>query len=446
MRKATPILWSLYNIPTVWNPLLPGNSFDAASHHRFCLATWTILRHRLRYRSTYRFDSALSETGPLIAVGRAGRASSLHLGASAGCGTCDSAMSDRPHAVLSGRPVVKAGPDSPREKSRFDVKLNDHGNDILKATAAAAMEASIQTARLQQESNHLVERTRIDSAQCSSNSVPQLPSEKPSGHSEIKASPDIRTSPSRDEARRGASTDSIADSPTLRKHAIPIEEGVNTLPVVQPTSPNREAAAAPASSPTGQSLPSFRQLTGQLGQLTDLAEAATQQDARVPPTLHHHSQSISSASHSPLMAFFPPYPNNAHTSPTAYYQPDPRSPASATGEAHQYGSPKQYPVTAYYTDRRRSSAIAETTPIFPPPMPSLPTHSSSGESHGHASSSTDGYSTTHTTPIDGPIPPEGIRRPMLPPPPGMTVVPLEGFRCDYPGCTAPPFQTQYLLR
>ncbi|KAF2209655.1 hypothetical protein CERZMDRAFT_46715 [Cercospora zeae-maydis SCOH1-5] len=27
----------------------------------------------------------------------------------------------------------------------------------------------------------------------------------------------------------------------------------------------------------------------------------------------------------------------------------------------------------------------------------------------------------------------------------MTIVPIGGFKCDYPGCTAMPFQTQYLL-
>ena len=352
-------------------------------------------------------------------------------------------MSGKPHAVLAGRPIVKAGPDSP-EESRSDSKLSDNGNDILKATAAAAMEASVRASQPHQESKHLLEGNIIDSAQNSTESVPQLPPEKQSDNSETKAPLKISTSPSRDEAQRRASKDSIADSPTLRKHAIPIEEGTaNTLPVVQPTSPSREAAA---SSPTGQSLPSFRQLTGQLGQLTELAEAATQQDSRATPAMHQHSQSFSSASQSPMMPFFPSYSNSAQTSPTGYYHPDPRSPTSATGEGHQYGSPKQYPVTAYYTDRRRSSAMAETGPSFPPSMPSLPTQSSSGESYGATSSSTDGYSTTHTTPIDGPVPTEGIQRPILPPPPGMTVVPLGGFRCDYPGCTAVPFQTQYLLR
>lgn len=350
-------------------------------------------------------------------------------------------MSDKAHAVQAGRPIVKAGPDSP-EESRSDAKLSDNGNDILKATAAAAMEASLRASRPRHESKHLAERTRIDSAQNSSDSVPQLSSETQFEHHETKAPLKVRTSPSRDEAQRRASKDSIADSPTLRKHAIPIEEGTaNTLPV--PASPSRDAAA---SSPTGQSLPSFRQLTGQLGQLTELAEAATQQDARAPPAIHHHSQSFSSASQSPMLPFFPSYSNSAQTSPTGYYHPDPRSPTGATSDGHQYGSPKQYPVTAYYTDRRRSSAMTETAPNFPPPMPSLPTNSSSGESHGATSSSTDGYSTTHTTPIDGPIPTEGIQRPILPPPPGMTVIPLGGFKCDYPGCTAVPFQTQYLLR
>ncbi|KAM3418371.1 hypothetical protein BST61_g4368 [Cercospora zeina] len=353
-------------------------------------------------------------------------------------------------AAAAGRPnIVKAGPDLPGNvRSHSDTGQNhcNSASDALKATAAAAMQESDRASRPPQETKSLVERTRIDSAQNSADTVPQLPSET-SQDSDAVAPPELRTSVSREQLSNRASRDSIANSPTLRKHAIPVEEGTaNTLPIVQPTSPSRDATAA---SPTGQSLPSFRQLTGQLGQLTELAEAATQQDSRLAPAAHHHSQPFSSAtSPSPMMPFFPPYANSAHTSPTAFYPPGPRSPTSGAGESHPYGSPKQYAVSAYYTDRRRSSAATETNPNFPPPIPSLPTlptNSSSGDSHGQTNSSTDGYSTAQTTPTEGPIPTEGIQRPILPPPPGMTIVPIGGFKCDYPGCTAMPFQTQYLL-
>ena len=55
--------------------------------------------------------------------------------------------------------------------------------------------------------------------------------------------------------------------------------------------------------------------------------------------------------------------------------------------------------------------------------------------------SPDGYSTTHTTPIDLP---NGTPSPTQ----SLSGIPWStmGFKCDYPGCTALPFQTQYLLR
>lgn len=355
-------------------------------------------------------------------------------------------MAERTSTAFPGRPnIVKAGPDSPEDFGGQLDSTGKHNGDAtasLKATAAAAMQESDRTDRPHSETTNLVERTRVDSAQNSADSIPQLPPARRPQTDDGKPS-QLIVPPPQDELQGRTSRDSIANSPTLRKHAIPIEEGIaNTLPVV-PASPKREATA---SSPTAQSLPSFRQLTGQLGQLTELADAATQQDSRMPPATHHHSQSFSSTtSQSPLVPFFPPYLSGGQTSPTAYYPSGPRSPPSVMAESNHYGSPKQFATTAYYTDRRRSSTITETAP---PTIPSLPTNSSSGESHGHTSSSTDGYSTTHTTPIDGsgPVPTEGIQRPILPPPPGMTVVPLGGFKCDYPGCTAMPFQTQYLLR
>ncbi|KXT02824.1 hypothetical protein AC578_5390 [Pseudocercospora eumusae] len=314
--------------------------------------------------------------------------------------------------------------------------------DALKATAAAAMQETDRASISLETTKDSPERARVDSAQQSSESVPQLPPDQrspPSGQS----SPPLRlkTASTQSDLRSPPSEDTIANSPTLRKHAIPIEEGTaNTLPAVQPTSPTDHVAT----SPNSQSLPSFRQLTGQL---TELAEVATQQDPRVPPApQHQHSQSFGSATaQSPMMPYYTPFTNSAQTSPTTYHGFGPRSPTSTISESHHYGSPQQYATAAYYPDRRRSSALTEPgPPLFPPPVPSLPSNSS-GESHGHAGSSTDGYSTAQTTPIDPSIPIDGMQRPILPPPPGMSVIPAGGFKCDYPGCNAVPFQTQYLL-
>ena len=231
--------------------------------------------------------------------------------------------------------------------------------------------------------------------------------------------------------------DSIATSPTLAKYAIPVEEGnIGTLPALQPTSPTSHGIPT---SPQSERLPSFRQLT-------QLADAATQQENRAPQYSHHHSQSFgSAAAQSPSLPYH--IPSNTQMSPNSQYTfSAARSPTSTMGD--HYSSPTQMAGNPYYMERRAS--VFHEHPIGMPP--SLPSASSSGESHGPGGSSTDGYSTNHTTPIDSAVLPDGIQRniPILPPPRGMpphsAAMLLSGFKCDYPGCEAAPFATQYLLR
>lgn len=234
--------------------------------------------------------------------------------------------------------------------------------------------------------------------------------------------------------------DTIAASPTLAKHVISAPH--NTLPAVQPTSPAQDRDAG-----SPNRLPSFRQLTGQLNELADAAA----QEPR--PYSHNHSQSFgSTTSQSPRLPYHPPgYSGSAHTSPAGpSYGYIARSPtgASTTSDIHQvqYGSPPQYPTPTAYFIHRRSSAATDNGQ-FPASLPSAST-TSSGESHGHPGSSTDGYSTAHTTPVDQPPTADSTPRPILPPVPGMSqsAMVMSSFKCDYSGCTAAPFQTQYLLR
>ena len=229
--------------------------------------------------------------------------------------------------------------------------------------------------------------------------------------------------------------ETIATSPRLARHAIPVEEGnAGTLPALQPISPTTNGIST---SPRSEKLPSFRQLT-------ELADAATHHENRVPQYSHHHSQSLGSGTaQSPVLPYH--IPPTTQMSPSSQYTFSARSPTSTIGD--HYSSPTQYPGNAYYMERR-TSAIHEQMGL----PPSLPSASSSGESHGPASSSTDGYSTSHTTPIDSAVLQDGMQRsiPILPPPRGMppqsTTLLLGGFKCDYPGCEALPFSTQYLLR
>lgn len=317
--------------------------------------------------------------------------------------------------------------------------------DDLQKFAALAMRVG------ERSPQRLVSRPvhRVDSAQDSSESVPQLAPEKRPQRSGRASPLKLNTEPpSMANLPAALAEDSITKSPTLSKHMIQVEEKVtSSLPPVQGNSPTADTSAT---SPKKKSLPPFRQLAD----LADIAsqQQGTPQDARAPTQhSHQHSHSFSSTtSQSPMVPYHPSYTNSAQTSPVSYHG-FARSPTSTVGEGFTYGSPSQYPGSAYYADRRTSVAN-ESSHTYPTPVPSLPSNPSSGESQvGNAGSSTDGYSTSHTTPVEaGPLPPDGMQRPILPPVPGMPAglagISTGGFTCDYPGCTALSFQTQYLLR
>ncbi|KAI6888256.1 hypothetical protein KC318_g12022 [Hortaea werneckii] len=236
-----------------------------------------------------------------------------------------------------------------------------------------------------------------------------------------------------------------AISPTVDRHFISTgQPTVDTLPAVQ-TLPKRDSAES--HSPRKERLPSFSQFTGQLN---ELAEAAATREPQ-QPFGHRHTQSFGSAtSQSSAVAYSTPAfarRPSIQTSPVSNYAQSIRSPTHTVNDNSQavYGSPQQYAAPlAYFSHRRLSNTHDGATCMYPASLPSAGT--SSSESHGHPGSSTDGYSTNHTTPIDQPPTIDGNPRPILPPPPGMAgSIMMGGFKCDFSGCTAPPFQTQYLL-
>lgn len=287
----------------------------------------------------------------------------------------------------------------------------------LQETAALALERD--------SSNESSAPPRIDSARDSSEKVPQV--EKPGLTLNTRPAPGSVSIPPADE--------SIMSSPILSKKMIHAESNTaNTLPAVQQSgSPQQEDSST---SHRKESLPPFQQLA-------NLAEAATQlgghQDVRGPASSgHHHTPSNGSTMPSPMVLHHPPYPLSAQTSPTTtLYPQSARSPTSTISDGHHFASPQVATPLGYYSDRRSSTAT-EGGRHFAPPVPSLPSQSSSGDSIYGNASSTDGYSTSHTTPSEH-------NRPILPPPPGMSVISAGGFKCDFDGCSAAPFQTQYLL-
>lgn len=150
----------------------------------------------------------------------------------------------------------------------------------------------------------------------------------------------------------------------------------------------------------------------------------------------------------------------AMRSPHAYpfTHPSPAASETSPRAGHPLGitSPQ-----AFFSTNRRPSVAGDYPPVAGDCPHGLPSASSTDNSY--ASASTDGYSpSTNPTPqsdashrlsIDGTMA-EG--RPILPPPVpsvqhlAISTVPPHGqpggFTCDFPGCTAQAFQTQYLLK
>ena len=125
----------------------------------------------------------------------------------------------------------------------------------------------------------------MDSAQESLESVPQLPKQDAVRENEVASQLTLQTS--MQPPAVGDSQDSIAKSPTLRKHVIQGGDGsAHTLPAVHATSPTTETAV---NRQRKESLPSFRQLA-------DLADIASQQsttsEARPAMPARQHSHSI----------------------------------------------------------------------------------------------------------------------------------------------------------
>nr|OQO26784.1 hypothetical protein B0A51_07388 [Rachicladosporium sp. CCFEE 5018] len=298
-----------------------------------------------------------------------------------------------------------------------------------------------------EQSTDLATRTkvsRIDSAQSDGSRLPSSakPLSAPPLKLETAQSHDERDQNGRLERLHSQSAGALRDGPPQHESTSPIAQSATTT------------------------LPSFQKTFGEVPMvgLAKLAEAAVREGTQQQQAYaRHHSQSFGSVTSpmSPILSHHQQYPPHAHPSPAPYYTPNftARSPtntvgASTIGESpHPYGSPQLYAHTPHFSpfSQRRPSGAQDGLP----PVPMLPSASSSGESHnGYAGSSTDGYSTANTTPIDQAQLPDGTPRPpavatMLPLPAGMAPPPLHllygPYTCDEVGCTAAPFQTQYLL-
>lgn len=258
----------------------------------------------------------------------------------------------------------------------------------------------------------------------------------------------LKTASSRDSAEEDpVSGHRKLNSPSFPLTAVPPSAGSAdaALPALRARSISQEE---PGTSPKAERLPSFHQIS-------KIADGGMEDGDSRPSTYPRPPLPSSVMSQSPVMSHYG-YPHSQQTSPAnAFSFGGQGSPTSAHSEAQFAHSPPSagLSVQGYYADRRRPLPN-QAVPPFMGQMSTASTSASgeSGMSH-QSTGSHDSYSTQHTTPVDGVVTMEGTPRqmPTLPLPPGMphpglTSIPGGTYVCDYPGCTAPPFTTQYLLK
>lgn len=218
-------------------------------------------------------------------------------------------------------------------------------------------------------------------------------------------------------------------SPALRKHTIALSDGspMETLPAIQ-QSPNLSSGKSPSTQP---SLPSLQHLALPLD-----ARSPKDNDLRSLGMSQRHTFPLQSPSTGPLTsrATFPSPQTrmSGHFQPFPPTQPSPASTYSEISPRDAYRlsldgtsmSPPGKPERQFYPSGR-TSQTDELTPA-------------SSESYQSAIGSLDTTLSTESLSANGP-------RPILPP---LVSGPYVGgvFQCDFPGCTAVPFQTQYLLK
>ena len=234
-----------------------------------------------------------------------------------------------------------------------------------------------------------------------------------------------------DEVQRRDSSDThgsspLATSPRLRQFMA--SNGSETLPAIQSATPSTSAK-----SPTGQqSLPS---ISAQLGGLVDGSSPNEGLSSRSTFPMANGIQSPPMSGLSPRPNPYPSPQRRLNGFPTPYPMNQP-SPASAFSEV----SPRE----PYRMGQ-------EATGMSPPGKPSHPYYTTGRGPQGEelTPQSAEGYSAfkgfaTGMSPHGDHRSIEGGR--ILPPLPGTGSLSTGSFSCDFPGCNAAPFQTQYLLK
>ncbi|KAK6001383.1 hypothetical protein QM012_002714 [Aureobasidium pullulans] len=238
------------------------------------------------------------------------------------------------------------------------------------------------------------------------------------------------------------------DSPSQRAQSA---HSVGTLSMSSMYPPPRlddkieETVASPRSD---RLLPSFHQLSKIADSATETSDTKT---TGLPALTAYAGQVIAQT----VTTSLPHYPPSQQSSPsTNFMLLGHTSPTNTRSNSHEMYAPSQsqtpFTVPINQNPRRKS-----TQHVRPPPFMTALTSSSAGtgsstdtmSSHqSHQSSDAGGHSTTHTTPMEStPSSFDSTTKPSMPRLSTSTSA-SGGFLCDHPGCQAPPFQTQYLLK
>ena len=234
--------------------------------------------------------------------------------------------------------------------------------------------------------------------------------------------------------------ESMAISQVFQQYAIKASEGspMETLPALQ-SSPSLSSR-----SPTGQqNLPSIQ------SQLGDLAsEGRPLQPSQGQPLPNRQSFPVNGDVQSPPGEFtsprpptYPPLqarPNGYPVYPAA--EPSPASTNSAVSPREAL-RPRQHPRSRSPPQKLGPAEYA-TSGLTPQNEVQTPLSASTQASHASMRTLS---TSTERSPVAERINADQDR-PMLPPLSAGGPLNGGGFKCDHPGCTAPPFQTQYLLK
>ncbi|KAL8975659.1 MAG: hypothetical protein Q9197_000134 [Variospora fuerteventurae] len=244
------------------------------------------------------------------------------------------------------------------------------------------------------------------------------------GHHQREYSPITAEGASRSSDNHGSSL--LATSPRLRQFMA--SNGSETLPAIQNATP-----VTSTKSPNGQqSLPS---ISAQLGGLVDGPSPNENLPNRSSFPMPNGIQSPPMSGISPRPNHYPSPQTRLHTFPTPYPATQP-SPASTFSEV---------------SPREPFRATHDPTSMSPPGKPGPPYYATGRMVQNDELTPQSAESYAGFKGFAGGISPNSDHlniepgRPILPPLPGSGVLVSGTFKCYFPGCTAAPFQTQYLL-